>query len=455
MVPVPLTAKLENIPAASGVYQFKDADEKVLYVGKAINLRSRVRQYFQRSAQLGPRISTMVSKVRDVETIVTDSEVEALILEANLIKKLKPRYNVDLKDDKSYPYIVITNEPFPRVFVTRRIIRDGSRYFGPYTDVGTMRASLKMIHDIFKVRSCNYFIDEEVIRKRKIRVCLDYHIKKCDGPCEGLVSQARYEAMIKEVAQALRGKTQSLIRSLGEKMKPAAEALRFEEAALLRDKIESLRIYAERQKVVDPESVDRDVFAVAVEGDDGCGVVLKIREGKVIGRHHTYMSGVEGKEENEIVESFVERYYLESEDIPQEVFLPVEVESRHALEEWLTKASGSAVHIVFPKIGEKAKLVSMCRSNAKYLLDDLKILKMKRVDFVPHSLKSLQRDLRLPVLPRRIECFDVSNLQGSDNVASLVVFEEEMNARASSPYSARISWNRFAMRSSASSHVAG
>ena len=198
---VSIENKLENLPPKSGVYQFKDKDEKILYIGKAVNLRNRVRQYFQKSRSPDSRIEAMVSKIRDVETIVTDSEVEALILEATLIKKFKPRYNVDLKDDKSYPYIVVTNEPYPRVFVTRRIIRDGSKYFGPFTDVKNMRISLKMIREIFKVRSCNYMIDEDVIKKRKIKVCLDYHIKKCGGPCEGLISQEQYAGMINEVAQ--------------------------------------------------------------------------------------------------------------------------------------------------------------------------------------------------------------------------------------------------------------
>lgn len=419
---ISLNEKLEHLPAKSGVYQFKDAEGRILYVGKAVQLRNRVRQYFQKSHQLGLRLEAMVSKIHDVDIIVTDSEVEALILEATLIKKLKPRYNVDLKDDKSYPYIVITNEPFPRVFVTRRIVRDGSKYFGPYTDVKSMRASLKMIRDIFMVRSCNYFIDSEVIRKRKIRVCLDYHIKKCEGPCEGLVSQVHYNAMIKEVEHVLRGKLDSLVRWLEERMQKASAELHFEEAAALRDKIQSLRVYSEKQKVVDVDLVDRDLFAIAAEGDDACGVLFKIREGKIIGRQHRYLTGVRDKPETEVIEQFVERYYLETDDIPREVFVPVELPESATLEQWLSEKRAERVQIVVPKIGDKAKRMAMCQTNAKFLLDELKMQKTTREDYIPHSIKALQRDLRLTKTPRRIECFDISNIQGSDTVASMVVF---------------------------------
>jgi excinuclease ABC subunit C len=419
---IALTEKLENLPASPGVYQFKSATGEVVYVGKAINLRNRVRSYFQKSYRPDPRREAMVSKIRDIEVIVTDSEVEALILEITLIQKFKPRYNIDLKDDKSYPYIVVTNEPFPRVFVTRRVIHDGSRYFGPYTDVKNMHSSLKMVREIYKVRSCNYFIDEEVVRNRKIKVCLDYHIKKCEGPCEGLVLRDRYHEMITEVVHVLRGKTATLIKMLDEKMQRAAEELRFEEAAELRDKIRQLDVYNARQKVVDAELVDRDLFALVAEGDDACGVVFKVRDGKIIGRQHFYMSGTDGKQEAEIIEQFLERYYLVAEDIPTEIFLPVELETSATIEEWLTRRRGDRVNIVVPKIGEKAKLMAMCKNNAQFLFDMLKIQKEKNKEFVPHSLKALQRDLRLEKPPRRIECFDISNIQGSDSVASMVVF---------------------------------
>jgi len=419
---VTLPEKLENLPTGPGVYQHKDADGKVLYVGKAKNLRNRVRQYFQKSRSAEPRIARMLLKATDLEIIVTDSEVEALILEANLIKKLKPRYNVNLKDDKSYPYIVITNEPYPRVFVTRQIRRDGSRYFGPYTDVKNVRSALKTVRDIFMIRSCNFFIDDEVVTKRKIKVCLDYHIKKCEGPCEGLVSEAKYNAMIDQVAQLLKGKTETLIQMLREEMERLAGQMKFEEAAMLRDRIKGLEAYTEKQKAVDLDHIDRDIFAFASEDDDACGVIFKIRDGKMIGRQHYYMGNVEEKPEAEILETLLQQYYLEADYIPQEIFLSSQIEDTEAVQRWLTEKRGDAVSLIHPTEGEQAKLVRLSQSNAKFLLAELKIQKMKRADYVPHAVKSLQRDLRLPKLPRRIECFDNSNIQGTDPVASMVVF---------------------------------
>jgi excinuclease ABC subunit C len=421
---ISLDEKLSNLPASPGVYQFKDKEGIVLYVGKAKILRNRVRQYFHKSRVLDPRIALMVEKVSDVEIITTDSEVEALILEANLIKSKKPRYNVNLKDDKSYPYIVITKEPYPRVFVTRRVSRDGSRYFGPYTDVHTMRSALKTVRDIFMIRSCNFHIDQEFIDKKKTRVCLDYHIKKCEGPCEGLVSEERYNQMIDHVAQVLLGKSNSVIESLDMQMRSAAAELKFEDAAVLRNRMRELEVYSSKQKIVDIELHDRDIIAVAAEGDDACGVVFKIREGKVLGRQHYYISKVEGKSESEVIEALVQRYYLESNDVPAEVVLSSPIESGEAAKEWLTGQRGKPVDVVVPVEGELATLVSMCRKNAKYLLDELKLQKMKREDFIPHAVQSLQRDLRLQNPPRRIECFDISHLQGTETVASMVVFED-------------------------------
>jgi excinuclease ABC subunit C len=414
--------KIESLPAGPGVYQHKDAEGKVLYVGKAKNLRNRVRQYFQKSRSVDPRIEVMLSKATDLEIIVTETEVEALILEANFIKKLKPRYNVSLKDDKSYPYIVITNEPFPRVFVTRQVRRDGSRYFGPYTDVKNVRSALKSVRDIFMIRSCNYFIDDESIRKHKIKVCLDYHIKKCEGPCEGLVSRERYNAMIDQVAALLQGKTASLIEGLTKEMEQLATQMKFEDAALMRDRIKGLQAYTEKQKVVDLDRTDRDIIGFAVDGDDACGVIFKLREGKMIGRQHYYMGNVDGKAEGEVVETLVQQYYLEADYIPKEVLLPAAIEDPEALQKWLSDRRGEPVTVAHPTEGEEGKLVRLSNANAKYLLDELKVQKMKRADYIPHPVRSLQRDLGLKELPRKIECFDISNIQGTDSVASMVVF---------------------------------
>jgi len=417
-----LGEKLDSLPSKPGVYQFKNLDAKVIYVGKAQNLRNRVRQYFHKSRSSDLKVDALVSRIADVELIVTDSEVEALILEANLIKKLKPRYNVLLKDDKSFPYIVITHEPVPRVFVTRRIIRDGSRYFGPYTDVKTMRFALKAVRDIFMIRSCNYDLTAESIAKRKFKICLDYHIRKCEGPCEGFVSLEQYNAMIDKVAKVLRGKTDDVVASLRVEMDQLSAELRFEEAAKVRDGLRALSVYNQKQKVIEMKEVDRDIIAVAAKEDDACGVIFKVRDGKVLGSHHYYLGNVEGKEETEVLESLLERYYLENEDIPDEISLSGNVNSLELIQAWLVGRRGGAVTVDVPKAGDKAKLVAMVKKNAEFLLEELQLQKMKRGDLVPHSVQSLQRDLRLSVPPRRIECFDISNIQGSDTVASMVVF---------------------------------
>lgn len=418
-----LQDKLETLPTQPGVYKFKDAAGKVLYVGKAQNLRSRVRQYFSAKSRLPePRIAKLVEKVADVELMVTDSEVEALILEANLIKSLKPRYNVLLKDDKSYPYIVMTNEPFPRVFVTRRIRKDGSRYFGPYADVKTMRFALKTVRDIFMIRSCNYDLNEDTISKKKFKICLDYHIKKCEGPCEGLVSKEHYNSMINQVAQVLKGRTDAVVLSLKADMDRLAEELRFEEAARMRDRMKAVEVYNEKQRVVDRREVNRDIIAVAAKGDDACGVIFQVRDGKVLGSRHFYLHNVQDRPEGHLLEALIERYYLEADDLPGEIVLSAPVESEALIRSWLENRAQHPVQFEVPKSGEKAKLVAMVRNNATLLLGELELQRMKRGDFVPHAVQALQRDLRMAMPPRRIECFDISNIQGSDSVASMVVF---------------------------------
>jgi excinuclease ABC subunit C len=417
-----LKTKLENLPLSPGVYQFKDNTGKVIYVGKAKILKNRVRQYFHSTPSYG-RIPMMVSKINDLEIIATDNEVEALILEFNLIKELKPRYNVNLKDDKSYPYIVITKELFPRVFPTRQKRTDGSRYFGPYTDVKTMRYALKTIRDIFMIRSCRLNLTPENIENKKFKVCLDYHIHKCEGPCEGLVSAVEYNQMIDEVAKLLNGKTSTLIKELTERMDKLSEQMQFEKAATLRDKIDAIGVYSSRQKMVDDEIIDRDIFAVETDGNDGCGMVLKIRDGKVIGKSHFYLGNVLEKEEDELIENLVINYYSKTDFIPDEIYIQKEVEDIETIKEWLEKKDSKKVTLVVPKIGEKAKLVNMVKANAKLMLEELKLAKMKR-EFIAPSVESLKRDLRMEKLPRRIECFDISHIQGTDTVASMVVFQD-------------------------------
>ncbi|MCB0303444.1 MAG: excinuclease ABC subunit C [Calditrichaeota bacterium] len=422
--PAAVEAKLKNLPTQPGVYLYRNENDKVIYVGKAKNLRNRVRSYFQSSRNHDPKTRRLVKRIRRIETILVDSEVEALILEANLIKEHRPRYNVFLKDDKSYPYIRITKEPFPQVFVTRRIIKDGSKYLGPYTDVKQLRHIMRTLTKIFPVRSCKYLLNESVIAAGKVKLCLDYHIKRCQGPCEGLVSEEDYNAMIRQVEQFLKGRTRELVTELQERMQREAEAMRFEAAARLRDQIELIENYHFlAQKVELTDLLDRDVVALAQEGEDACGVVFKIRDGKVIGRQHFYLDGVAENSEQEILVNFLQQYYLNPDECPRQILLPAELgEEQALLEQWLSQRSDQRVEFVVPQIGEKKKLINLCQKNARFLLDELQLQKLQRKDHVPFNVQELQKHLNMERPPRRIEGFDISNIQGKDAVASMVCF---------------------------------
>lgn len=422
VLPEQVAAKLSTLPTLPGVYQYKNADAKIIYIGKAKNLRNRVRSYFQHGRPQNAKTKALVSKIQDLEIIVTDSEVEALILENTLIKKFKPRYNILLKDDRTYPYIRLTNEKYPRIFPTRKIVRDGSKYFGPYTDSKYMYSLLKIIRTMFPIRSCDLDISAESIEKKKHKVCLDFHIKKCEGPCEGLVSQEIYISQIKQATQILTGKTRSLEKEMEADMEQLAEDFRFEEAALVRNRLMSLRDYSGKQKVMTTDLIDRDILAIASEDDDACSVIFKVRDGKLTGKQHFYITNVEGKTESELLQSTFERFYLEAEEIPDEIFLPFELEDAPTLETWLREKRKSKVEIIVPKIGDKQKLVNMTLANAKFLLAELQIHRTKREQILPRMVLSLQRDLRLEKPPRRMECFDNSHFQGSETVSSLVVF---------------------------------
>ena len=418
-----LQNKIENLPAAPGVYQFFNDKGKIIYVGKAKNLKNRVRSYFLNNIP-SPKTKALVEKICDIQLIVTDTEVEALVLENNLIKEFSPRYNINLKDDKSFPYIVVTNEPYPRIFPTRNVVKDGSKYFGPYTDVKSMKNSLRMINEIFKIRNCNYFIDQEVIDKKKIKVCLEYHIKKCDGPCEGLVSQTAYNEMVNEVIKVLNGKYKDLFNELNEKMKKASSEFKFEEAANLRDKIEKLSVYSSKQKIVTNDFVERDIITAAFEGKDATCCILNIREGKIIGKKQLKLS-LEGHEElSEVYSAVIKFYYNEMVEIPKEIVIEEEPDELDALANWLSETSTKKIKFVIPKKGGEIKsLVNMCKQNAILQLKEIQLQKMKKEGSLPYALAALQRDLRLHSIPRKIECFDISNLQGTDTVASMVVFE--------------------------------
>ncbi len=428
-----LAEKLKHLPRGPGVYQHMDAEGKVLYVGKAKNLRSRVRSYFQESRPRDGRLAVLVAKIADVAVIVTDTEAEALILENNLIKRLKPRYNVNLKDDKSYPFICIKNERFPRVFPTRRVRRDGSKYFGPYTDVKSMKLVLKTIKDIFKLRSCSLYLSDANIEAGKFQPCLDYHIQKCAAPCVGYETEAHYNQTIAQVEKLLNGKTRELIRLLKDEMSRLATGHEFEEAALLRDRIRALEKYSEKQKVVAEDQADRDVFALAVDPDVNVaiGVVFKVREGTLIARQHKLIRPVEGVPVGDLMQRFLDSYYAETQFFPDELLLSAEPSDPAALEELLREGRGRRVPLKTPERGEKAGLLRMVEANAELLLGEWKLQRQKAEEGrIPRSVKSLERDLRLNSPPRRIECFDVSHLGGTGTVASCVVFEDGQPKRS-------------------------
>lgn len=422
-----LAEKLANLPTSPGVYQHKDAEGKVLYVGKAKNLRSRVRSYFQEGRPREAKTEALVRKIADVEVIVTDTEVESLLLEDNLIKKIKPRYNVLLKDDKSYPYICIKKERFPRVFPTRTVRRDGSLYFGPYTDARAMKLVLKTIKDLFKLRSCALHLNQAAIEAGKYQPCLDYHIQKCAAPCVGYETEAHYDSTIRQITALLNGKTSELEALLTGEMQRLATEKQFEEAAEVRDRLKALRTYSQKQKVVTDPEVDRDLFAIALdrEADAGVGVLFKVREGKIIGREHKIVRGIEGAEDGEILQRIVEGYYANAAFLPNEVFLASELSNASVVEALLREKKGRKVEVRTPQRGEKVDLMNMVEANARLLLGEWQLQQEQREEErIPRSVLSLQRDLRLKNPPRRIECFDISHLGGTGTVASCVVFQD-------------------------------
>ena len=417
-----LSQKIKSIPRKPGVYLFHDESGKVLYVGKAKVLRSRVRSYFRKSSLSIPRIQNMVKKISDIEWLVTRSESEALLTEAAMIKEHEPRYNILMRDDKSYPYVRITNEPFPQVLLTRKIVNDGSRYFGPFTEVYNLRETLKVIHKIFPDRSCSYLINDDIIARKKISLCLDYHIRKCLGPCEGLQSQEDYSAMIEEVVRFLHGRTDKIVKQLRNEMVEASKRQDYEEAALCRDRISAVEAFTKRQRKISASFADQDIIAVAVQQKDACAAVIRLRNGRIIGRERMFLSGVHEQNMNEILSGFMKQFYLESDFLPQEILLQEKPEGCDSLAEWLSKKRGKKVTITAPQRGEKAKLVRLSLQNAELLLAENIRKRERRRELVPEMIQQLQADLNLEVPPRRIEAFDISNIQGSNPVGSMICF---------------------------------
>ena len=418
----PLQEKLKTLPDSPGVYMFKDSTGKYIYIGKAKVLKNRVRSYFGARKLADPKSARIVSKTTDIELLVTDSEVEALILEANLIRQHKPRYNVDLKDDKHFPYIKITTyEPFPRILVVRRIEKDNARYFGPFTSAKGMRKTIEFLRRLFKIRSCNLVIPPP--KGRQYKVCLDYHIKLCKGPCEALQTVEDYKENIHAVLMILSGKSKAVIEKLQSKMEEASEQMEYEEAALLRDQIEAIESVMVKQKVDVGSGVDRDIIALAREGRLAVAAVLQLREGILIGRQDFQLTAEADETEEAIVDTFLTQYYSHQPNLPKEIYLPIKVENLKLINDWLNQQKGSKISIIIPQKGEKVRLVELAAQNARLLLDDLLIQKKQQSERTSKMVTSLKKELSLSESPRRIACFDISNTGETDAVGSCVYFE--------------------------------
>jgi excinuclease ABC subunit C len=420
-----LAEKLANLPTNPGVYMYKDVRGTVIYVGKAKRIRNRVKSYFQDTRNHSGKTQALVRKIHDLELYVTDTEAEALILENNLIKKFRPRYNISYKDDKSLPYICITSGERPRVFPTRTLIKDGSRYFGPYDHVGKMRNMLEIIRKTFGLCTCSVSIRTMDLSRGlpKWHSCFEEYVSTCSAE----VPADQYRDTMAKVVRLLNGKTDGLLRDLREEMSIAASHLQFEEAARVRDGIVALEKYSEKMKVVSTDVLDRDIFALEVDHEEGiaCGVMFRVRDGRLLGRLHKFLHDIEEREPSEMLQAFVEDYYTGDLGaiIPDEVHLSHDLTDAEPLMAYLWQEHGKKVPIVVPRIGEKAQMIRMAQSNARLLIGEVVLQRKKaEADRIPHSVKNLQKELHLPNPPRRIECFDNSNLMGTDPVASMVCF---------------------------------
>jgi len=413
--------RLADIPEKPGVYIMKDKRNKIIYVGKATSLKNRVKSYFQSPKNLPVKVASMVSKIEDIEYIVTDSEVEALILECNLIKFHRPKYNILLRDDKQYPYIRITlNQPFPRIEVVRRVKKDGARYFGPYANAGAMREAIDVINKIFPIRSCKKDLSNIPLDERP---CLNYHINRCLAPCQGYIKEEEYNEIIKNVIMFLEGKQSTLVKQLKTKMQEAAENLDFERAAALRDQIMALEKILEKQKIVSTDMIDQDIIALARGSGSVCIQVFFVREGKLISREPFIFHNTDDVERKEILTSFVKQFYNNAHFIPKEIILDEDIDDKGTIEEWLTSKKGSKVSIIIPKRGKKKELAQMVAENALAYLEQVESKEEQEKLRNRQALEELREHLGLETIPYRIEGFDISNTQGTESVASMVVFE--------------------------------
>ena len=417
MLPVPesVAAKLPHLPESPGVYLWKDAAGTVLYVGKAKRLRSRVRSYFTADHTGSVKTRVLVSKIEDVETIVVPTEANALVLEANLIKEYRPKFNIALKDDKSYPYIKVTlQEPFPRVFVTRQLVSDGARYFGPYTDVGAMRRALNVVKRLFTVRSCSY----DLPRDAPERPCLDHAIGRCKAPCVGYQSREDYREMIAEVVHFLDGRTDEVVRRVRERMDAAAANLDFERAAELRDALHHLERMEEPSVVLRVEGGDRDVVGYARDGDDACVTIMRVRGGKLLAREHRFLENVDGEPDTAVLGAYLAASYLPTEERAAELLVPFDFDDREVLESVLGRT-----RVLAPQRGPRRELVDLAEQNARHLMEELRLASMEADERAVDPVYELQRELGLRSVPRAFVCFDISTAQGTDTVGSCVWFE--------------------------------
>ncbi len=422
-----LEQELKNLPENPGVYIMHNADGEIIYVGKAKILKNRVRQYFQKNSNHTPKVIAMVSNIAYFEYIVTDTETEALALECNLIKKHRPKYNILLKDDKHYPYIKVTiNEPYPKLLKVRRLQKDGAKYYGPYVSGITLKNTMELIQKLFKPPVCRRKFPDDI---RKGRPCLNYHINNCFAPCTGRVSKDEYRQVFYNICRFLDGNHKELVADLTEQMTKESKALNFEKAADLRDKIRAIKDLEEQQKVINTDKQDnRDVIALAREDGIAFCEVFFIRQGKVIGHESYKIDNTIQSAENEILTDFVKQFYQSSEFIPEEILTEYEIDDLDIIEEWLRGIKKKKVTVQSPKIGEKRRMVEMVKKNAEIALGNYKIKVMKERE-KSTLLDSLQMLLQLKTRPNRIEAYDISNIQGSDNVGAMVVFENGRSAK--------------------------
>ena len=413
---------LATLPTKPGCYLMKNAAGKIIYVGKAVNLRARVRSYFHNDSSHDNKTRRLVHEIADIEWIVVGSELEALILEMNLIKRHRPRFNVRLKDDKRYPYIKIHwAEPYPKVTVTRQMTDDGSRYFGPYTSVWAVHQTLDVLRRIFPYLTC----DRE-ITGTDTRACLYYDIKLCTAPCIGTVNQAEYRQMIADLQDFLNGQSDSIVKRLEKEMAKASEELRFEKAAAVRDQLKAIQAIIERQKIVfNTDYLDSDVIAMARADGEACVQIFFVRGGKLIGREYFILEGTEETSDSEVMEQFVKQFYTEAANVPEQVMLPQEIEEARIIGQWLrSRRGGEKVELFVPREGQPQELVQMAAENATETLSALRAQWQADTHKQEQALAELQQSLKLPEPPNRIECYDISNTQGTATVGSMVVFEQ-------------------------------